>query len=273
MSDFAAFKELEIRGWSDARRAAGYVDLFASASDQAIGPLLAAAGAGAGLAALDLCCGQGNVSQALAARGCKITGADFSPAMLEMARRRVPRANFIEADAQDLPFGNAVFDIVVSNLGICHVPDQPRALVQAKRVLRPGGRLAMTVWCGPEAASGYEMLYRIIKAHGAPGIAAPPGPDFHQFANREIAQKLLAAAGFSNIESATVDSGWDLDRPEGFAEIFERGTVRAAMLLSKQPPENLAAIRRAFAREVRERFANGSGFRVPAPAALISATA
>lgn len=272
MSDFAAFKELEISGWSDASRAASYAQLFATASDQAIGPLLDAAGARAGRKVLDLCCGQGNVSEALVARGCKVTGADFSPAMLEMARRRVSGATLIPADAQDLPFADAEFDIVVSSFGICHVPDQPRALAEARRVLRPGGRFAMTVWRGPEAASGYEMLYRIIKEHGAPGITAPPGPDFHQFANRDTAHALLTAAGFSNIEQTVIDCGWDLDRPESFAEIFERGTVRAAMLLSRQPAENLAAIRSVFAREIRERFANGARWRVPAPAALVGAT-
>lgn len=273
MSDYAAFKELEIHGWSDAARAANYVKLFATASDQAIEPLLEAAGARGGAKVLDLCCGQGNVAEALAARGCKVTGADFSAAMLEMARRRVPGATFIEADAQNLPFANAEFDIVVSNLGICHVPDQPRALSEAHRVLRPGGRFAMTVWCGPDKGPGYEVVYRIVKACGAPGIGMAPGPDFHLFAHPATAQALLTAAGFSAIQSSIVPSGWDFDRPEGFIEMFERGTVRAAELLSRQPAQNLAAIRSALTAEVRERFANGGRWRVPAPAALVSATA
>jgi hypothetical protein len=131
----------------------------------------------------------------------------------------------------------------------------------------------MTIWRGADATSAYEMLYRVIKTHGAPGIAAPPGPDFHQFANRQIANELLSAACFSSMELSFVDCAWDLDRPEDFAEILERGTVRAAMVLSNQPPQNLAAIRAAFAGEVRERFANGKRWRVPVPAALISATA
>jgi SAM-dependent methyltransferase len=273
MSDYAAFKELEVRGWSDAARAAHYVKLFATAADQAIGPLLHAAGVRTGAKVLDLCCGHGNVSEALAARGCKVTGADFSPAMLEMARQRAPGATLIGADAQNLPFANAEFDIVVSNLGICHVPDQPRALTEVHRVLRPGGRFAMTVWCGPDKGPGYEMVYRTVKACGAPGIGMAPGPDFHQFANPVNAQALLTTAGFSAIQSSVVPSGWDFDRPEGFVEMFERGTVRAAELLSRQPPQNLAAIQSALTNEVRERFANGNHWRVPAPAALISATA
>lgn len=271
MSEFSAFKDLEFRGWTDAKRAEGYVNLFAAASDQTIGALLGAAGAGAGLQALDLCCGQGNVSQALAARGCNVTGVDFSAAMLDMAKRRVPDATFIEADAQDLPFGEAEFDLVVSNLGICHVPDQPRALREARRVLRRGARFAMTVWCGPPSGAGYELLYRAIKQHGAPGIAAPPGPDFHLFANPAEAERLLSDAGFSGIEQSVVDCAWRYPRPEGFVEMFERGTVRAAMVLASQPPQNREMIRNAITDEVRRRFADGDRWRVPAPAALISA--
>jgi ubiquinone/menaquinone biosynthesis C-methylase UbiE len=69
--------------------------LFATASDQAISSLLDAVNAKPGLKALDLCCGQGNVSEALIDHGCDVVGIDFSPAMLAFARsegvRRTPR--------------------------------------------------------------------------------------------------------------------------------------------------------------------------------------
>src|SRR5262249_29633177 len=71
MSDFSAFAEMERRSWSDTTRASAYVALFASAPDQAIESLLDAAGAERDLKALDLCCGQGNVSEALLSRGCE----------------------------------------------------------------------------------------------------------------------------------------------------------------------------------------------------------
>ena len=102
MSDFSAFGNLERSGWLDAKRAFGYVELFASASDQAINRLLEAVDASQNLKALDLCCGQGNVSEALLRRGCKVFGIDFSLAMLAFARRRALGATFIEADAQKL---------------------------------------------------------------------------------------------------------------------------------------------------------------------------
>lgn len=271
--DFSAFAEMERSSWSDATRASGYVELFASAPDQAIETLLDAVAASRDLKTLDLCCGHGNVSAALLSRGCRVVGIDFSPAMLALARARAPKATFIEADAQALPFDDAEFDAVVSNLGVCHVPDQARALVEARRVLRPSGRFAMTVWSGPETSPCFAAVYEAIKAHGHPDVSAPIGPDFHQFANREIAAKILSDAGFSNIEVTTVDCLWDLSAPEDLFEIYAKGTVRAAMLLSKQPPENLAAIRSALTTRVRERFSSGDRWRIPVPAALVRASA
>jgi ubiquinone/menaquinone biosynthesis C-methylase UbiE len=273
VADYSAFANMERGGWSDTARASGYVELFASASDQAINSLLDAVGAKLNCKALDLCCGQGNVSEALLSRGCEVIGIDFSPAMLAFARRRAPNAAFIEGDAQDLPFDNAEFDIVVSNLGVCHVPDQPRTLAEARRVLRAGGKFAMTVWCGPDTSPCFAAVYGAIKTHGHPDVSAPLGPDFHQFSRRDVAEKLLSDAGFSNIDVTTVDCVWDLDAPEDLFEIYAKGTVRAATLLNSQPPQNFAAIRSALASSVRAQFSNGNRWRIPVPAALVRATA
>jgi ubiquinone/menaquinone biosynthesis C-methylase UbiE len=273
VNDFSAFGSLERNSWSDPARAYGYVELFASASDQAIESLLDTVGARPKLNALDLCCGQGNVSEGLIRRGCEVIGIDFSPAMLAFARRRrAPNAIFREGDAQNLPFDDAQFDVVVSNLGICHVPDQPRALSEVRRVLRRHGRFAMTVWCGPDVSPCFEIVYDAIKTHGSADVSAPPGPDFHQFANWTVAEKLLTEAGFNSIALEIVDCAWELKTPEALSEIYERGTVRAAMLLARQPSQNLAAIRSALAEAVRKRFAYGKCWRVPVPAAIVSAT-
>ena len=184
-----------------------------------------------------------------------------------------PGATFIEADAQNLPFEASEFDFVVSNLGVCHVPDQPRALAEARRVIRRGGKFAMTVWCGPEASPCFAAVYGAIKAHGHPDVSIPSGPDFHQFARRGAAVELLADAGFSNIDVTTVDCAWDLNSPDELFEIYARGTVRVAMLLAKQPPQNLAAIRSALTSLVEEQFSQEKRWRVPVPAALVLATA
>jgi SAM-dependent methyltransferase len=273
VSDFSAFADLERSGWSDTSRAGGYVELFSSASDQAIESLLDAVGADRDLRALDLCCGQGNVSAALLGRGCRVTGVDFSPAMLAFAHERAPQATLMEADAQALPFAAAEFDIVVSNFGVCHIPDQPRALAEARRALRSGGKFAMTVWYGLDVSPCFAAVYKAIKNHGDPNVSMPAGPDFHQFARSDVALRLLSDAGFSKIDVSTVDCAWDLKAPEDLFQIYARGTVRVAALLTRQPPPRRAAIRSALTSAVREGFSNGDCWRVHVPAALIRATA
>ncbi|MDQ6900963.1 MAG: class I SAM-dependent methyltransferase [Candidatus Dormibacteraeota bacterium] len=79
--------------------------------------------------------------------GVRLTGIDFSPAMLEIAGSRANdldiRVSLRAADAQDLPFPNASFDTVVCTLALCSIPDDRRAVSEAARVLRPGGLLLL----------------------------------------------------------------------------------------------------------------------------------
>jgi len=272
VNDFTAFADLERSRWSDPVQAANYVRFFTPASDQAIDSLIDVAGAERDLEALDLCCGQGNAAQALVARGCHVVGVDFSSAMLAFARGRASRARFVAADAQDLPFDDAKFDVVVSNFGIPHIPDHRRALAEVRRVIRPGGRLAMTLWCGPDVSPCMDVVYSTLELHRSADVSPPPTPDFLQFARPEQAEKLLYEAGFSNVGFSIVECVWDLDSPERLFEIFANGSFRTAMLLDGQPPEKVAAIRAAMAAEVRRRFGAGTRWRVPIPAALLRAT-
>jgi SAM-dependent methyltransferase len=253
-------------------QAANYVRFFTPASDQALDSLLDVAGVEHGLEALDLCCGQGNAAQALIARGCHVVGVDFSSAMLAFARESAPQASLIAADAQNLPFDDAVFDVVVSNFGIPHIPDHQRALAEIRRIMRPSGRLAMTLWCGPDASPCMDVVYSTLQLHRSPDVLPPPTPDFLQFARPEQAEKLLCEAGFSHVGFTIVDCVWDLDSPERLFEIFAKGSFRTAMLLDGQPPDRVAAIRSAMAAAVRQRFRAGTRWRVPIPAALLLAT-
>ena len=252
MSVFEAFGEMERAGWSNAARAGAYVDMFATVSDQAIPSLVSSVEAAPQTRVLDLCCGQGNVSEALAVLGCEVVGADFSSAMLSLAEQRVPQATFIEADAQDLPFEDGEFDAVVSNLGIC-------ALSEAYRVLKPGGSFGMTVWCGPDSSPAFAVFYGAVQAHGDPEVSIPEGSDFHQFAKSEIAERLLVNAGFTGINTSVIDCFLELAAPNGLLEIYENATVRAAALLRGQPKENLEAIRTKMEANVRESYPHGDG--------------
>lgn len=271
MPEYAGFAELEVKGWSDDTISSGYVTMFAEASDMAIPSIVSALEARGRV--LDLCCGQGNVTEALTRAGHTVVGADFSKKMLAHARHRVPDGAFVTADAQALPFTDAEFDAVVCSFGLMHVPDQPKALGEIQRVLKPGGQFIMTSWCGPDVSPVFEVLYSSLQAHGDPSVQMPDSPNFHQFANRDMAKQILSDAGFDVEVQEQLACFWMLDRPDTLAEIFENGAPRAGYLLSRQPAKHNAAIKAAITEKVRERFASGEKWHAPLPASLIAARA
>lgn len=269
---YSEFGKLESFGWADRETVDNYVAAFAKATDMAIGPVVKASGAGPGKRVLDLCCGHGAGTTALLAVGAEVTGLDFSPAMLRAARSRAGAAEFVEGDAQAMPFPDASFEAVVCSFGIMHIPDQPKALREVHRVLRPGGILVMTVWCGPELSDAFRIAFGSIRTYGDPGVALPSAPDFHGFADPPTARAMLLDAGFEDIGLNTIECAYKFARPDGLWEIFSTGTVRAKMLIDAQPQENREAIRQAMVAAVDEGFRDGPGYRVPALAALISAS-
>lgn len=107
------------------------------------------AGAAPGVQALDLCCGTGDIAFSLAQRGAETTGLDFSPQMLEVAaarqkkRSQSPAGNpqFLQGDAQQLPFAEKSFDIVTIGYGLRNLTSWERGVDEMARVARPGARL------------------------------------------------------------------------------------------------------------------------------------
>ena len=130
------------------------------------------AGVEAGMDVLDVACGTGNASIPAARAGARVTGLDFAPGLLAIARERAADAmveiEFIEGDAQALPFEDASFDRVVSTFGHMFAPDHRRAADEMKRVLRPDGVIAVACWT-PEGSIGRmnKMIVQLI----------PPAPD------------------------------------------------------------------------------------------------
>ena len=91
---------------------------------------------------LDACCGTGDLALAAARAGGRVTGLDFSPAMLERARRKSAAVEWVQGDLLELPFENESFDAATIGFGIRNVADLESGLRELARVLKPGGRLA-----------------------------------------------------------------------------------------------------------------------------------
>ncbi len=92
---------------------------------------------------LDACCGTGDLAIAAERDGGVVTGLDFSPRMLERARRKSATVTWVEGDLLALPFEDGSFDAATVGFGVRNVADLGRALAELRRVLRPGGRLAI----------------------------------------------------------------------------------------------------------------------------------
>jgi SAM-dependent methyltransferase len=126
---------------------------------------------------LDVACGSGNGAIAAARRSWGNTvGADYVPALLERGRERAAaerlEVEFVEADAQDLPFADASFDIAMSIFGAMFAPDQEKTASELLRVVKPGGRIGMGNWI-PDGAVG--TMFRTIAKHAPlpPGLDSP----------------------------------------------------------------------------------------------------
>jgi len=126
---------------------------------------------------LDVATGSGNTALAAARRHCQVTGVDFVPALLERARERAAAERldieFLEADAESLPFPDASFDVVLSTFGVIFALDQPKAARELLRVCKPGGKIGITTW-PPE---GFIAQMQKVSARFAPpppsGVAPP----------------------------------------------------------------------------------------------------
>ena len=92
---------------------------------------------------LDACCGTGDLALAAEREGGVVTGLDFSPRMLERARQKSETVTWVEGDLLALPFGDDSFDAATVGFGVRNVSDLDAALAELRRVLRPGGRLAI----------------------------------------------------------------------------------------------------------------------------------
>ena len=92
---------------------------------------------------LDACCGTGDLALAAEREGGVVTGVDFSPRMLERARKKSETVTWVEGDLLALPFGDDSFDAATVGFGVRNVSDLDAALAELRRVLRPGGRLAI----------------------------------------------------------------------------------------------------------------------------------
>jgi len=203
---------------------------------------------------LDLATGTGEaalMAAEAAAPASVILGADISLAMLRGAKAKLGARpiRLAAMDAQALACRDAVFDAVISQLGLMFVPDPRAGLRECRRVLRPGGRLAALVWSTADRVAWFGALAEELTRHlparrteilqgvslGAPGRLA----------------RLLGDADFAEVSVTTETQSFVFESFDAYWGHIESGAIRAGLLLRELPED----ARRAVKDRVRARLA------------------
>lgn len=253
-----------------AGRAAAYGRVFARLTEHTAGPLLDAAGVGAGSRVLDVGTGPGVVAAAAAARGALVTAVDAEPGMAQAAARNVPGLDVRIAVLPDLPLPDAAFDAVTGNFVINHMGDPAAVLAALRRVLRPGGRLALTCWSDPPPPV-LSLAAQAIEAAAVPWPGDVPVPPFRRYSSPQAFTALLAGAGLAGAAARRLSWEHQVD-PGQWWQVYLSRVGSNGVVIGRQDGATTARIKAEFDR-LAARYAAGDGTVVlPAEAVLASGT-
>ncbi len=224
---------------------------------------VARVGVSDGDSVLDVACGTGNATIPAAAAGAAATGLDITPELLDHARRRAADAGveieWVEGDAEDLPFADGSFDAVTSTFGCMFAPDHRRAAREIARVLKPGGRIGLVAWT-PDGSIG-QFFVRM-------SAYAPPPPEGFQppplWGARDHVTELFRDTGVTpRFEDASVML--EFDSPEAAAEEYEAKFGPLVMLKEALDPEAWSEVHEELLSYYDSYSDDGGAVRLDAP--------
>lgn len=240
MDALTRFKEMQRQGWAH----------FAPLETWTTSPaakLVRHARVGSGARVLDVGCGTGVVAVTAARRGARVTGLDLTPELLERAREnaRIARVevDWHQGDAEQLPFEDRTYDVVLSQFGHMFAPRPDVAVAEMLRVLKPGGTIAFSTW-PPELGMG--RLFAMITGYLPPPPIEIPPPALWGDPN-VVRQRLGNAVKDLVFDRGSMNVG--ALSPQHYREMTERTAgpvVKLVESLSASDPGKLEAFRREF---------------------------
>jgi ubiquinone/menaquinone biosynthesis C-methylase UbiE len=213
MPDFTELKKKHRATW-----ASGEYDQIAHGILAVADHVVRSACIRAGERVLDVACGTGNTALMARARGAEVTGLDLTPELLAVAEKRaadegVSGITWKAGDAENLPFDDGSFDVVVSSCGLMFAPDQQKVADEVARVTRRGGRIAIQAWTRD---GGVGRMFAVTGRYMSP----PPGvPSPFEWGD-EAAVKRLFGTSFRDYRFERYDCPEFTDTPEQLAELF-----------------------------------------------------
>lgn len=218
------------------------------------------AGVRPGEAVVDIGCGTGAAARlAAVAAGAsgRLAGVDVNGGMIDVARSLPPvqgaAIHWVEAGVHALPFPDGGFDLALCAQTLQFVEDRPSALAEVHRILRPGGRVVVSLWCDIEANPYFHVLTRAIARHIGPDTAGGLLAAFGLSDPHRI-RTLLAGAGFVDVGASVATFDLPLPEPREFVP-RHIGATPMAQGFAAAPQE----VRRAVVEEVVERLGPGKG--------------
>jgi ubiquinone/menaquinone biosynthesis C-methylase UbiE len=233
--------------------AAGYDRAFAFISTHFVPMLVRAAHVGPGMRVLDIAAGTGLAAEAVlrvVGPTGHVTAADLSPAMIERARERLGQARNVSVvveDGQALSFSDSSFDAVVCSLGLMFFPDALRGLAEFRRVLRPGGRAAVSVNTVPEKSFNNRITIAI--ARHVPSLAEAADRVF-SLGDETRLRSLFEAANFRDVEITTECHRFVLPSFDLYFEPVEQGAGSPGQVFVKLPEVARRAVREELRRDL-----------------------
>jgi ubiquinone/menaquinone biosynthesis C-methylase UbiE len=229
-----------------AEAAAGYDRALSHVSAHFLPFLLRAAALAPGHSVLDVATGTGIAAEAaigIVGSDGSVIATDISPEMVGRAHERLdrwPNATVTVEDGQALSFSDGSFDAVLCSIGLMFFPDPGRALCGFHRVLRRGGRAAVSVLTAPEQS--YNGRINVIVARHVPGLAQATARTF-ALGDATKLRLFFAEAGFREIESGTEKHTFILPSFDSYYGPFEHGGGSTGQALASLPEATRQAIR------------------------------
>lgn len=192
---------------------------------------------------LDVACGPGTLALKLARAAGKVHGIDFSPAMLDIFKKKIEEASHSNislhcGDAQQLPYPNAQFDAAFSLFGLMFFPDRSKGFAEIYRTLKPGGSIAVTSWAPVDQSPAMQTMFGALRAI-KPDLPQPQR-SIATLENPDTFKREMEQAGFKNVEIRLVTKAFPVTTIPEFWESMVKGSAPIQMMkktLGEQWPE------------------------------------
>lgn len=213
-------------------RARDWADVQEPAQRVMYPPVFDAVGVTEGTRLLDVGCGSGVAAAIARERGAKVSGIDAALQAVEIARERVPHADFRVGELEALPHDDGSFDVVTGFNSFQYAADPVRALREARRVARPGGTVAILNWGRPQACE-FAAVLKALASLLPPPAPGTPGP----FALSEpgALEQLAGQAGLTPRHSDELTTSWEYpDLQTALRAILSAGPAVRAIAANDQ---------------------------------------